>query len=258
MAVSVKRLILLNGHAEQGDSSNFTDLGAVNYVDFNRDGKDEAFVVINGQTSGSSNGYVAAYVFAYQNGRAKQIWSKCEESSSSELKGRSIVFISPEWRKNDAHCCFSLISTGTYGWKGSKIALLSLTHKKAGDEHPADAEMTIEQLAAKVSDGFTSRSMGSLDAGRHYVGSMIVRVEHSLGNRPETRRFTTFKAAGAWLMRNRREANLVAGDLTLCKRGICTYADRGMLHNTLYLQKITYGLAKGRPYIKAIYFIDGD
>ena len=118
--------------------------------------------------------------------------------------------------------------------------------------------MTIEQLAAKMSDGFTSRSLGTLDAGKPNVGTIKVSVEHSLGNRSEIRTFTTLKSAGAWLMHSRREANLVAGDLTACKRGTCTYADKGMLHNTLYLQKITYGVAKGKPYIKAIYFIDGD
>lgn len=132
LAVPEGNLVLSKGHQQQGDEMNYADLGSVKYVDFDGDGKEEAFVVIKGQTSGSSNRYLAAYVFAYQNGSAKQIWTQCEESSVAVLKGRSILFSRPEWVGDDAHCCFSYIATETYGWKDSKIALISTKRKKSG------------------------------------------------------------------------------------------------------------------------------
>jgi hypothetical protein len=132
LAVPEDKLVLSNGHQQHGDEMNYADLGSVKYVDFDGDGKEEAFVTINGQTAGSSNKYLAAYVFAYQDSAAKQIWSQCEESSVAVLKGRSIVFTRPEWVGDDAHCCFSYVKTDTYGWKGSEIALISSTRKKSG------------------------------------------------------------------------------------------------------------------------------
>ncbi len=126
------RLLLRKGHVQLGDEMNYADLGSVKYLDFNGDGKEEAFVVINGQTSGSSNAFLAAYVFAYRNGSAKQIWSKCEENSAAELKDRSILFTYPEWVGEAAHCCPSYFTTDTYGWKNSGIARIS-KKRKAND-----------------------------------------------------------------------------------------------------------------------------
>lgn len=123
-------LVLSKGHQQQGDELNYADLGSVKYVDFDGDGTEEAFVIINGQTSGSSNQYLAAYVFAYKDGAARRIWSQCEENSLAVLRGRTIIFTRPEWVGDDAHCCFSYIATDTYGWKGSDIALLSTKRKK--------------------------------------------------------------------------------------------------------------------------------
>lgn len=127
------RLVLRNGHAQLGDEMNYADLGSVKYVDFDGDGKEEAFVVINGQTSGSSNTFLAAYVFAYRNGKARQIWTKCEENSNAELKGRSILFTYPEWVGNDAHCCPSYFTTDTYLWKGSRLARISKKRKASSN-----------------------------------------------------------------------------------------------------------------------------
>src|SRR5712691_948969 len=57
------RLVLRKGRV-QFDELNYADFGSVEYVDFDGDGKEEAFVVIKGQTSGSSNDFQGAYVFA--------------------------------------------------------------------------------------------------------------------------------------------------------------------------------------------------
>jgi hypothetical protein len=44
-----------------------------------------------------------------------------------------------------------------------------------------------------------------------------------------------------------------------CAKGVCTYNfDGGILHNNLYLKKITYGMRGGCPYLKSIYLLDGD
>jgi hypothetical protein len=128
------KLVLRKGHAQLGDKMNYADLGSVKYVDLDGDGKEEAFVVINGQTSGSSNQFLAAYVFAYRNGSARQIWSKCEENSAAELKERSILFTYPEWVGDDAHCCPSYFTTDTYRWKGSRIARISKKRKASSSK----------------------------------------------------------------------------------------------------------------------------
>jgi hypothetical protein len=127
------RLVLRKGHVQFGDEMNYADLGSVKYVDFDGDGKEEAFVVINGQTSGSSNAFLAVYVFAYRNGKARQIWTKCEENSAAELKERSVLFTYPEWVGDDAHCCPSYFTTDTYGWKGSGFARISKKRKASGN-----------------------------------------------------------------------------------------------------------------------------
>lgn len=258
LAPTGKRLVLRNGHQEHGDNSNYADLGPVTYVDFDRDRRDEAFVIVKGQTSGSSGGYLSAYVFAYKNGRARQIWSKCEESSTAELKGRQVVFASPQWLKNDAHCCFSYISTGTYGWKGSGISLLLTRRQKSSETGSSSETETIEQLAARVSKAFMSRDLRALDATKPYGAQVGLVVEHSLGAKSETKKFKRLKDAGLWLMKRRKDANLNAGELESCKNSVCAYVIEGLLHNNLYLKKITYGLTNGRPYLKSIHFLDGD
>ena len=251
-----KKLVLRHGHQQHGDELNYADLGSVDYVDLNKDGRDEAFVIVNGQTAGSSNSYLAAYVFSFERGRARQIWSKCEENSSAELKGRSIVFTSPEWLKNDAHCCFSYITTSTYGWKGSRVALLSSKRKKSGDE--AAGGETIEQLAARVSAAYAAKDLASLDADKPYLSSFTLVVDDSLIDRTRSRRFTSMKQAERWMKRVIGDVNPNVGAFEKCEKGSCTFADQGLLHNNLYLQVIMYGHSKGRPYIKAMHFLDGD
>ncbi|MEO7538526.1 MAG: hypothetical protein ABIV21_00730 [Pyrinomonadaceae bacterium] len=125
-----ENLVLKAGHQDHGDEMNYADLRSVRYVDLNGDGRDEAFVVVHGQTAGSSNDYVVAYVFNYERGRARQVWTLCEENSTAELKGKALIFTSPEWLKNDAHCCFSHVATRTYAWKGKGLTLISTKRKK--------------------------------------------------------------------------------------------------------------------------------
>lgn len=123
--------VLRNGHQKYGGGEmDYVDLSSVKYVDFDGDGKEEAFVVLDGSTSGSSGSFLDVFVFAYRNGLAQQIWHKSSERSSVVLKGSLILFTYPEYVGNDAHCCPSYATTDTYGWKGSGIARISEKRKK--------------------------------------------------------------------------------------------------------------------------------
>lgn len=131
----IENLILRKGRQKYGDSDmDWAELSSVKYVDFDGDGKEEAFVVIEYTTSGSSGGGINAFVFAYRNGSAQQIWSKCNERSGTVLKGRLILFTYPEYVGNDAHCCPSYNTTDTYGWKGTGISRISKKRKASGYE----------------------------------------------------------------------------------------------------------------------------
>lgn len=127
----LENLVLRKGHAKYGDSDyDVADLSSVKYIDFDGDGKEDAFVVIEWLTSGSSGGGIEAFVFTYRDGSAQQIWSKCNERSSAVLTGRSILFTYPEYVGDDAHCCPTYTTTDTYAWKGSVVARISKKRKR--------------------------------------------------------------------------------------------------------------------------------
>lgn len=123
--------VLRNGHQKLGEGEmDYVDLTSVKYIDFDGDGKEEAFVVIDGSTSGSSGSFIDAYVFAYRNGSAQQIWHKSNERSGAVLKGRLILFTYPEYVGDDAHCCPSYATTDTYSWKNSGFNRISKKRKR--------------------------------------------------------------------------------------------------------------------------------
>jgi len=124
----------------------------------------------------------------------------------------------------------------------------------------------VEDLVKAVAEGFVARTMRSLDAQKPYVGRVRIVIEHSLAdddakNRFVIRSFTSLARAEAWLKSREHEA-MPGRDikpLARCAKGVCTYNfDSGIVHNTLYLKKITYGTRGGCPYIKTIYLLDGD
>lgn len=75
------------------------------------------------------------------------------------------------------------------------------------------------------------------------------------------RRFASLARAEAWL-KSREHEDLPARSVKpfqKCAKGVCTFDfNGGILHNNLYLKKITYGVRNGCPYIKTIYLLDGD
>ena len=139
------------------------------------------------------------------------------------------------------------------------------TSKAGGSEPHAHARssvqaQTIEQLSRAVAEAWSEGKLGSLDAQRPYVGRVRIRIEHSIVDRIENRSFTRLALAERWLKSRERAdgPGRNIGPLQQCAGGVCTFEQTGMLHNNMYLQKITYGVAKGKPYIKTIYLIDGD
>lgn len=110
-----------------------------------------------------------------------------------------------------------------------------------------------------------AKNLASLDGRvRLLRGGLRVRIEHSISpvRDFEYRRFRSFKAAESWLNKREREDGTpfrVAQDFVGCRRGRCRfYTDGGILHNHLYLQRISYGYRNGRLFITELYFYDGD
>lgn len=132
------------------------------------------------------------------------------------------------------------------------------------------ANAPIEELVKALADAYEAKSLESLDAEHLYSGTVKIVIEHSLvdfgnkesvRNRIEVKEFKTFAQAEKWLDSREhdelpaREARPLEG----CKRGVCAYDfDGGILHNHLYLQKISYGLRRGHPFLKTIFLLDGD
>lgn len=124
------------------------------------------------------------------------------------------------------------------------------------------SDSAIEQLMKALDEAYNTSTLGRLDARRPYLGGVRVVIEHSISGRFERRQFRTLAQAERWLKSREREDGTPFREtrpLEECSRGTCTYDfNGGILHNHLYLQKVSYGLIKGRPYIKTIYLLDGD
>lgn len=126
---------------------------------------------------------------------------------------------------------------------------------------------TIEQIVSALSEAYTAKALGKLDARRPYAGKVKIVIEHSLAeddaqDRFESKVFASLAKGEQWLRSREREEGAPYREtrpLLRCKNGVCTYNfEDGILHNHLYLRKITYGYRAGRPYIKTIYLLDGD
>jgi hypothetical protein len=124
----------------------------------------------------------------------------------------------------------------------------------------------IDALAKAVSEGFEAKTLSSLDSQKPYAGRIRIVIEHSLASdndkdRFVVRSFLSLAKAEAWL--KSREHDEMPGrqskPFQKCSKGVCTFNfDGGIVHNTLYLKKIAYGIRNGCPYLKTIYLLDGD
>lgn len=127
-------------------------------------------------------------------------------------------------------------------------------------------KQSVVDLVKAVAKAFVEKKMGSIDVDRPYVGTIRIVIEHSLADdddpqRFEIKKFSTLARAERWL--KSREIEEWPGRYSRppekCERGVCTYnLDGGINHKSLYLQKITYGIRGGCPYVKTIYLLDGD
>lgn len=127
-------------------------------------------------------------------------------------------------------------------------------------------KQTIEQVATAFSNAFAGRTMSRLDAGRKGMGRVRVTIEHSLGEAGDKdkyaiKSFSSMGGADKWLISRESEPGFPSRNgpaVKRCRKGVCTFQIAGMLHNNLYLKSIKYSHKNGRPYITAIYLIDGD
>lgn len=140
--------------------------------------------------------------------------------------------------------------------------MLSITSLQARAASPCK-KRTIEQLVNEFATAYDAKTLGSLDAAHPLLGSVRISIEDSLGDNDFTiKRVKTLAQADRWLRSREREEGAPFREtrpLVRCRKGLCTYNfDGGILHNHLYLQKISYGYRNGCPYIKTIYLLDGD
>jgi len=124
----------------------------------------------------------------------------------------------------------------------------------------------IQDLAKAIAGAYEGKTLASLDAQKPYLGKVRIVIEHSLAednakDRFVIKWFTSLARAESWLKSREHEEmpGRESRPLVSCAKGVCTYNfDGGILHNHLYLKKITYGGRSGCPYVKTIYLLDGD
>ncbi len=127
-------------------------------------------------------------------------------------------------------------------------------------------QQPVETLAKSVAEAYNQKTLATLDHHKPYRGSIRVVIEHSLADddapdRFVVRRFASLARFERWL-KSREHEEMPARSIMpfkSCARGVCSFDfDGGILHNNLYLKKITYGASKGCPYLRTIYLLDGD
>jgi hypothetical protein len=127
-------------------------------------------------------------------------------------------------------------------------------------------QQPVADLAKQIAAAYESKTLASLDAQKPYLRAVRIVIENSLGEPGDKGRFViksfaSFKKAEAWLKSREHEGmpGRESRPLVRCAKGVCSFNfDGGILHNHLYLKKISYGTRSGCPYIKTIYLLDGD
>lgn len=125
---------------------------------------------------------------------------------------------------------------------------------------------SVTQLANDIAKAFQEKNLEKIDATRPFINNITVRVENSLSedkdpNRFEYKKLKNFTQFEKWLKSSETEGlpNRTSEPLINCKKGICKYNIKGLLHNTWFLQKFSYGYKKDKcPFIKSVFLIDGN
>lgn len=124
----------------------------------------------------------------------------------------------------------------------------------------AQEKQTINNLVSAVGEAYKAKTLAGLDVDKPYLGNITVIIQHSRGRKSVTKTFKSFEKVDEWL-KSREKEELPSRDvftLKQCKKGVCSFTEDGLLHNNLYLKKVTYSSSKGRYYIKTITLLDGD
>ena len=120
--------------------------------------------------------------------------------------------------------------------------------------------MSPRKLADKVATAYFL-DLSTLDGKGWTNGRIKVVVENSLSERTRSHYFGSFRAMERWLKRTQRPDGTPfreSRDVGRCSNVTCTFDfDGGILHNHLYLQRITFGYRNGRRYIKELRLLDG-
>lgn len=129
------RFALRDGKYYEGDSASpdsYTLL-PVKYVDFDRDGHEEAFVIIDYITSGTYDHGQDYFVFAYLHGDARMIFYQSREKPFDvRVRHRKIVIASPYW-KDGGLCCPRGIETTIYAYRNGRFARASTKRRYMDD-----------------------------------------------------------------------------------------------------------------------------
>jgi hypothetical protein len=97
----------------------------VKYVDFDRDGREEAFVVVDYRTSGTYDHGQKYFVFTYRRGAAQMIFHESREKPFEvRVWNRRIFIASPFW-KDGGLCCPSGIETSAYVFRRGRFVRAS-------------------------------------------------------------------------------------------------------------------------------------
>lgn len=116
------------------------------------------------------------------------------------------------------------------------------------------------RLAHKVEIAYLY-GLGELDGKGLINGRLRVLVEDSISEEIERHNFRSFAEMEHWLKKEQRPDGTPAratGDLGSCNKTRCIIEyNNGILHNHLYLKKITFGYRNGRRYIREIRLLDG-
>jgi hypothetical protein len=148
----------------------------------------------------------------------------------------------------------------------SALALFLFALSSPGQAQSVCKQQPVKDLAKAIAEAYEGKTLGSLDAQRPYLGRVRIVIENSLGEPDDKGRFVikSFRSlakAEAWLKSREHQEGPAreSRPLKRCAAGVCTFNfDGGILHNHLYLKKISYGTRSGCPYIKTIYLLDGD
>jgi len=142
------------------------------------------------------------------------------------------------------------------------LAMLGAAFAVATAQTPANS---IDQIQAALAEAYKSKTLGTLDERKLINGSLLVVIEHSLGEGKgqfARKRFKTFAQLDGWLKKRETDEGAPFRQLMplkKCAKVRCSYNfDGGILHNQLYLHDLYYSFGNGRLSVVKLHLLDGD